>query len=83
MEVDSEDPVSSKGLLGVSLASVIAPKKGFENTTLLGIPLGRLVAAPRGVLGICALCQPKAAASPSQPVAAGLPMPGQGLPPWK
>lgn len=81
MEVDPQDPVSSKGLLDANLASVIALKKGFEGKTPLGSPLSRLGAAPRSVL--VGLCQPNAAASPSQPVPADHAMPWQGLPPWK
>lgn len=50
MEVDPQDPVSSKGLLDANLASVITLKKGFEGKTPLGSPLSRLGAAPRGVL---------------------------------
>lgn len=50
MEVDPQDPVSSKGLLDVNLPSVITLKKGFEGKTPLGSPLSRLGAAPRGVL---------------------------------
>lgn len=49
-EADSEDPVSSKGLLGVNLASAIASKKVFEGKTPLGRPLNWLSAALWSVL---------------------------------
>lgn len=56
MEVDPQDPVSSKGLLDANLASVITLKKGFEGKTPLGSPLSRLGAAPRGVLRSWRVC---------------------------